>query len=312
MKLTIANLILSTFISITVFSQDGLSKEPFAATEISAELKKVERSRDSSHHVYYMNYWLSGAFSIIATAADIYAIPNIIKNKQGLTENEIAGLNKNIHSGFDRWALELNPSDREDYYLASDLTLPVIIAGTGLLALDKNIKKDWMRLLFMYYELHSITFSIYNFSFFGPAFQNKLRPVVYYEELDLGLRKGGNQRNSMYSGHTASAAASTFFMVKVYCDYHPEIGNKKILLYTLASIPPLIEGYLRMKALTHFPSDIMIGFAIGAVAGIAVPDIHKIRNKQIVLGIVPTPVGPGISIGWKPDYERKGIKTIIE
>ena len=292
-------------LTITMLHANAQDQSGNLRNDISSNKQFELKTQDTVHHVYNMNYWVSGTFSLIATAANIYAIPNIIKAKRELTDAEIAGLNRDIFSGFDMWALELNPSKRAEFYKASDLALPVIIAGTGALAFDKNIKKDWLRLLVMYYELHAVTFSTYNFSFFGPSFQNKLRPVVYYEELPLDLRKGGNQRNSMYSGHTATASASTFFMVKVYCDYHPEIGKKKYLLYAIASVPPLIEGYLRMKALAHFPSDIMIGFTIGAVAGVVIPDLHKIRNKNISIGLVPTPVGPGISIGWQPNYEKK-------
>jgi hypothetical protein len=259
-------------------------------------------------HLYRMNYWVSGTFSLVATAADIYAIPTIIKSKQDLTDDEIKGLNRDAFSGFDRWALDLDASKRNDYYKASDYTMPVIVASAGLLMLDKKINKDWARLLMMYYELHALTFSIYNFSFFGPAFQNKLRPVVYYEDWPMDERKGGNQRNSMYSGHTATAAAATFFMVKVYSDYHPEIGNKKYLLYGLAVIPPLAEGYLRVKALAHFPSDAMMGIVIGAACGVIVPSLHRFRDRDISIGLVPTPVGPGVSLSWHPSYKTVSYK----
>lgn len=258
---------------------------------------------DNNGHVYKMNYWVSVPFCLVATAADIYAIPTIIKSKRDLSDDEIKALDPDIYSGFDRWALDLDPSRRNDFYKASDYVLPAIVASTGVLMADKQIKKDWLRLLVMYYETHAFTFSLYNFSFFGPAFQNKYRPVVYYPEWPMDERQGGNQRNSMYSGHTASAVASTFFMVKVYSDYHPEIGNKKFLLYGLASIPPLVEGYLRVKALAHFPSDVMVGFAIGAACGIIVPSLHRFREKDISVGLIPTPAGPGINLSWRPRYK---------
>ena len=256
-------------------------------------------SKDTERHIYRVNYWTSSAICAVATATDIYAIPNVIKSKKDLTDDELKGLNPSVLSSFDRWALDQDPNKRLDYAAASDYTLPVIIVLPSLLAFDKQIKKDWFRILLMYYEMHSITFSIYNYSFFGPAFQNKLRPVVYYEDLPLGQRIGGNNRNSMYSGHTATAIASTFFMVKVYCDYHPEIGRKKYLLYTIATIPPLIEGYLRVKALAHFPSDVMIGMAIGVACGILVPEVHRFKNQKMNIGLTGTPAGPGINFSYK-------------
>jgi membrane-associated phospholipid phosphatase len=273
----------------------------FAAQQLRAQTNM----KDSAKHIYRMNYILSGSFCLVATAADIYAIPNIIKSKQPLTDGEFASLNTSVLSGFDRFAVQRNPALRDEFYKASDLVLPGIIAATGALAFDKQIKKDWFRILVMYYEMHSITFSIYNYSFLGPAFQNKLRPYVYYDYFTRDERKGGNNRNSMYSGHTATAMASTFFMVKVYSDYHPEIGNKKYLLYGLASIPAIIEGYLRVEALAHFPSDGMIGLGVGALCGIAVPALHKIRIHNVSLGASID--GPGIGLKWQPEYNKKKV-----
>lgn len=260
---------------------------------------------DSTGHVYHVNYAISSAFCAVATAANVYAIPTIIKGKRDLTPEELAAANPDIFSGFDRMALNCDPSARNQYYKVSDLALPGIIVATGALAFDKKIKKDWFRLLVMYYETHAVTFSIYNFSFLGPAFQNKLRPFVYYNYFTADERRGGNQRNSMYSGHTASASAATFFLVKVYSDYHPEIGNRKYLYYGLASIPPLVEGFFRMKALAHFPSDVMVGFGVGAICGVAVPALHRIRHQSLSLGITDTPVGPGLVCNWKIGPKQK-------
>lgn len=250
--------------------------------------------------IYKMNYWGAGLFSVAATVANLIAIPTIIHNKKELTPQELQAANSHIFNSLDKWALELDPSKRESYYQASDFVLPGIVAVSGAtFLLNKTMKKDWLKLLMMYYEMHAITFAIYDFSFFGPAFQNKLRPIVYYPYFSVDERKGGNQRNSMYSGHTASAVASTFFAVKVYCDYHPGIGGKKYLLYGLASVPPLVEGYLRVKALAHFPSDVMIGFVIGAVCGVVVPEAHRIKIPGVQLNTYFNGQSGGARLCWK-------------
>ncbi|MFL5787823.1 MAG: phosphatase PAP2 family protein [Flavisolibacter sp.] len=263
-------------------------------------------------HLYKMHYGFTIPFALIATGANLYAIPKIIHAKQNLTDVELQSLNPSIFSAIDRWALNLNPANRDKFYKTSDIVLPVIIASAGTLAFDKQIRKDWWRILMMYYEMHAVTFTIYNFSPFGPAFQNKLRPVVYYDYFTLDERRGGNQRNSMYSGHVASGTASTFFMVKVYSDYHPELGGKKYLLYALASIPPLFEGYLRVKALAHFPSDVMIGYIIGAFTGITVPQLHKFKDQQLHLGLNYSSGGPGINLVWNPSFHKKLLPDFIK
>jgi membrane-associated phospholipid phosphatase len=250
--------------------------------------------------VYRMNYWISGGFSALATVGNIYAIPNILHAKPQLTPEELAGLNRNVPNGLDRWALRLDPTQREAFYKASDIFLPALMLAGGAVTLDKRVRKDWLKMLVMHYEVQAVAFSLYNFSFFGPAFQNKIRPVSYYDYFPEGLRRGGNQRNSFFSGHVAQSTAATFFFVKVYTDYHPEIGKRRFLYYGLASIPPLVQGYLRMRALAHFPSDILAGYAIGAVCGIAIPALHRYRIKNVQGGVTWTPTGPGLGITWKP------------
>jgi membrane-associated phospholipid phosphatase len=154
----------------------------------------------------------------------------------------------------------------------------------------------------MYAETQIIVNNIYLYSPFGPLFQNRLRPAVYYDALGTsGARMTAWNRSSFYSGHVASAAAATFFTVKIFCDYHPELGSMKYLLYGAAAIPPLIVGYFRMKALDHFPSDILVGFGVGALCGIVIPEIHRIKIENVSMGLYSSPIGTGISLKWQPD-----------
>ena len=278
----------------------------FVALQFSSRAQ--EDSTVQREKVYKVNPWVSGTISLVGTATNIWAIDNIIHNKKDLTDQELESLRPDILNSFDRWALDLDPSKREKNYKASDYFLPATVAASAILTLtQKDIRKDWKDILLMYYEMHAVTFNIYNFSFFGPNFQNRVRPVAYYDYFSDEERKGGNQRNSMYSGHTASSAASTFFAVKVYSDYHPEIGNKKILLYGLASVPPLVEGYLRVKALAHFPSDNLIGFAIGAACGIIVPELHKRAHPAVELSLKDTPFGEQLALKWNIGTKKKSV-----
>jgi hypothetical protein len=257
--------------------------------------------------IYKINTLRSGVFSIVATAANLYAIPTIIHGKRDMTDAELNALNPLSPNGIERWALKQNPANRESFSKASDITLPAIIFSAAALGFDKKIRKDWAKLLLMYYEMHAFTFALYDFSPFGPAFQNKLRPVAYYNYFSPEERKRGNNRNSLYSGHVASAAASTFFMVKVYSDYHPEIGNKRFLLYSLAALPPLVEGYLRVKALAHFPSDVVVGFIIGAVCGVGLPEMHRKKAQPIKLGLYSNGESNGLKLAWNFTTKQKNL-----
>jgi hypothetical protein len=256
--------------------------------------------------LYHVNYPVVGAIIAVGMTSDFFAISRI-KGKADMSDAELLFLNsdaqKNLINSIDRWALRQKASDRDRYKKISDDGQVLIYLLPGFLMLNKNISKDWLDLLLMYVEGHTITFTFYNYSFLGPTFQNRYRPMTYYSEFSNTARESGNNRNSFYSGHVASCTYSTFFMTKVYCDYHPDMGAAKYLWYIAASIPPVLMGYARIKALDHFPSDDAVGFALGAVIGIVIPEIHKHPcYKNISLGMFTSPDAVGLSIHWKlPD-----------
>ena len=309
MKKFLTKLIAATIIGapvpISVAAQTSSADSTNATTDtpaVQAQYTAAENVPKAKYHLYRMNYWVTGSLCVAASAANVYAIPNLIKGKPDLTDQEMQGINKNAVPWFDKWALQQDPSKRAMFMKTSDYVLPGIIVIPGFLAFDKHVRKDWARILLMYYEMHSLTFSLYNYSFFGPTFQNKYRPVEYYTELPKATRVGGNNRNSMYSGHVATATGSMFFMVKVYSDYHPEIGQKKYLLYALATLPGFFMSYLRVEGLEHFPSDCMVGMTIGAVCGVLIPEVHKFKNHKLVIGPSSSPTGGvGLNMLWNID-----------
>jgi hypothetical protein len=284
-----------------VFYTHGFCSTPNSTVKIKDSI--VKTVKPVKIKVYHVNYFVEGAIIAVGMAGDILAIPRL-KNKASLSDEELAFANtdeqKNLINSIDRWALHQPTSDRTLWKKISDDGEIGIFLLPSLLLIDKNIRKDWLHLLFMYVEGHTVTFTFYNYSPLGPYFQNRYRPAVYYFELGPDAQKNSNNRNSFYSGHVASCAYSTFFMVKVYCDYHPNIGAVKYLLYLEASVPPLVIGYARIRSLDHFPSDIAVGFGLGAIIGIVVPALHKYRfNKYFSIGLDTSPDEVGLSIRWK-------------
>lgn len=258
---------------------------------------------DTSSHVYKVNYWITGGFDAVATVANVLSI-NRIYGKPSMSDADFAKLNKNSFSKFDRRAFKQDPSKRNQYEQDSYYTMGGTILLPLLLGFDKAIMKDWKKIILMYYEMHMVTFGIYNFSPIGPSFVDKYRPMVYYDELSFDVRRTGKNQSSFYSGHVASTLGSTFFMVKVYSDYHPEIGWKKYLLYGAATLPSLLLADLRVKALKHFPSDNMVGLGVGMVCGIVVPELHKMKNNNLSLGMFSTGDATGLSLKWSPKFNH--------
>ncbi|MDP9041774.1 MAG: phosphatase PAP2 family protein [Bacteroidota bacterium] len=278
----------------------GISHAAFSQPADSAVMNKR----------YHVNYLTIGVFSAGALTADYFAIRHF-QAKPQISDAEILALNTDGINSIDRWALHQNPANRSTYNKISDyIQPPMFILLPALLGLDKKIRKDWLDILFMYMEGHIITHTTYAYSWFGPMFQNRYRPLTYYTELPLAERKKEGNRNSLFSGHVGSTAFTSFFIVKVYCDYHPELGSAKYLLYTAALIPPVTMGYFRVRALAHFPSDDLVGLTLGAAIGIIVPELHKFQNKGITMGMFCTPDATGLSLCWKLPVHKEGNNEV--
>ncbi|MEI7662916.1 MAG: phosphatase PAP2 family protein, partial [Bacteroidota bacterium] len=255
--------------SVLVFSLSGFCQPADSVMKTKVNTK-----------VYRVNYFVEGAIIGVGMVSDYFAIGRL-KSKDKISPEELAFANsdqqKHLINSIDQWSLHQKASDRALYKKISDYGEIGIFLLPSLLMIDKNVRKDWLHILFMYVEGHTITFSFYNYSPLGPSFINRYRPFVYSSHIPAEERMNNNNtRNSFFSGHVGSCAYSTFFMAKVYCDYHPDAGAVKYLVYLAAAVPPLAIGYARIKSLDHFPSDVAVGFGLGALIGIVVPALHKL------------------------------------
>jgi len=304
-KKTIPNFVL-ILCTLLFFGHAGRCQSPD-----SARLGGPARSFDTSGSAalqgkrYHVNKISGSIILAIGLGTDAFAISRI-KDKRDISTAELQALNPDHVNFFDRWALHQNPTGYKNYSRISDIIEPpLFVLLPAALALDKKIpKKDWLDIFFMYAEGHTITFTFYNYSWLGPTAHDRFRPLTYYTQLPLAARQDGGNRNSFYSGHTASMAFTSFFVAKVFCDYHPDLGFGKVLIYTAAAIPPVVMGYFRVRSLAHFPSDCLVGLALGTGVGIAVPALHKSKYKNISLSLFSSPDATGLNFCWTiPDHK---------
>lgn len=269
----------------------------FGAISLSSSPSSGQSGADSTVHIYRFNRWLSGAISLGAAAGGILTIP--VRSKSAITDAELLALDRSKVPSFDTWSLHQNAAlipTFEDYSLV--LQVGMAAAPLGLL-FDPSIRKEWGDIMLMAVEVNAVVVSIYAISPLGPVFQSRYRPVVYYPDAPVSLHNGNN-KNSFYSGHVASASAAAFFMAKVYSDYHPELGADKYWLYGAALIPSLAMGYFRLKALDHFPSDVLVGLSVGTLCGVLIPEIHRIGNRNLDVGIYTAPGSTGLTLHFMP------------
>lgn len=227
--------------------------------------------------VYHYNYAWEIPATVVGYGLDLYGL-EILEDKPRLDSMKVVGLNANDIWWFDRPATRQNPDQYETNQLISDIGMNVSLFLPALLALDDDIRKDWLDVLLIYLETQAIGANLYLWG--GPVTNDRIRPFVYNPDYSWEMKLGSGTQDSFFSGHTSWTAGASFFMAKVYSDYHPELGNKKYWFFATAAIPPAFVGYFRFRAGKHFPTDILTGFAIGAATGILVPHFHKNKKKK--------------------------------
>lgn len=231
--------------------------------------------------IYRVNTWWSIGIGVAGTLTDYIGVQRLL-DKDPITEAELIQLNRTDVPRFDRSALDFKIDNYERNIKQSDFLYIGTFFAPGLLFLDKKISKHWFDIFLMYYEAQIIGSNLYSWTPLGPQWIDRLRPIAFYDELDMSARISGNNRNSFFSGHTSLTATATFFMAKVYHDYHPNLKRKRWLSYSIASLPVALTGFMRVKGLKHFPSDAVIGACIGAAVGVLIPELHRKRQWNIM------------------------------
>ena len=239
------------------------------------------RSQLFESEVYNVNPYIDGAITAAAAATSYWGMV-IVDRKVPLDSNDIARLNANDINRFDRSATQQDPNYMHKAWKISDVGMRGSMMMPVLLMLDREIRNDWAPVILLYLETQAIVGNLYSW---GAAIHiDRIRPLVYHPEVAYEEKTFIRNKKSFYSGHASTSAAGCFFTAKVYCDYHPELGNKKFFIYGLALLPPAFTGFYRYKGMKHFPTDVLTGIAAGAATGILVPHLHKHRkNKDLTL-----------------------------
>jgi hypothetical protein len=105
----------------------------------------------------------------------------------------------------------------------------------------------------------------------------RVRPYAYNPNVPEHLKYKPDTWHSFFSGHTSISTSACFFTAQVYSDLYPDSRWKPLVWGTAIALPATV-GYFRYKGGKHFPTDILTGFAVGAISGLVVPYLHKKRG----------------------------------
>ncbi|HYD20421.1 MAG TPA: phosphatase PAP2 family protein [Flavipsychrobacter sp.] len=228
-----------------------------------------EQARDI-HRMYTLKPAVDIPIIATGTLWSAYAFTKIY-SKDKIPDEKVAGLRTEDINAFDRWAAgNSSPSmdANSNYLFYGSIPLP------GLLFIDKDIRKDAWPVTALYWESFAITGMLYTGSAY---FIDRYRPETYDTRQPVAHRTSGNNKNAFLAGHVAVVANATFFMAKIYSDYHPH-SNWKWAFWGGATLATGTMIYMRHAAGKHFPTDLIAGTALGTLSGILVPHFHKTRH----------------------------------
>ena len=128
--------------------------------------------------------------------------------------------------------------------------------------------------------------------YFVPGYNVKLLRLIdeSADAMDVAA-----QGYSFPSGHAASAVAAYGSLAA-----HEK---KRKLLWVLAIVLPLLVGFSRVHVGAHFPTDVICGWALGAVIVALIPWLRrKIKNRWVFYGILLLSSVPGFFFCTSNDY----------
>jgi len=280
---------------LNVFSLLFIATFAIAQQDTMIRYQQVSTSKRNDvgvrNNVYKYKPAIDLPYTAAAIAFDLFAFGKIY-NKDAPTAGDIDNLNKSNINGFDRWAADVykgeEPANTSDLLFYASMPLPL------LLFFDHDIRKDIGTVSLLYLETMSTNGIFYT----GSALAwDRYRPFTYIRtsnttdpalvELRNDRQLNGNARNAFLGGHPSLVATSTFFIAKVYSDYHPD-SKYKWVFYTGAAVATTYTAYLRHLSGRHFPSDLIVGSAVGTLTGILIPHFHKRKQfKNPNLSIIP-------------------------
>jgi membrane-associated phospholipid phosphatase len=199
----------------------------------------------------------------------------ILLNLDPLTKEQIEELNADDINSFDRAFIGPYSSD----YLGDVLQYTTYLLPLTFLV-DNDTKSDFGDLALMYGEVLLLNTSINGIV---KGLSKRTRPYVYDIKSPSDEKTNIDARLSFYSGHTSNTASISFFTAKVFSEYLTN-NTAKVLIWSAAVLIPAVTGFSRVNTNWHFPTDVIVGYIVGAAIGYLVPLIHKRENhnsKQI-------------------------------
>jgi len=101
------------------------------------------------------------------------------------------------------------------------------------------------------------------------------RPYVYGRSSFDGDLFTRDAQKSFFSGHSSQTAVHYYLGAKMFNDFYPD-SNWKPAVWATAAIIPAITAWKRVQAGKHFVTDVLVGYVVGALVGVLIPEVHRV------------------------------------
>jgi membrane-associated phospholipid phosphatase len=108
------------------------------------------------------------------------------------------------------------------------------------------------------------------------------RPRVYNSETSLEDRTDANSERSFFSGHVANTMAASVAALRTFQRLRKPVVGWTMFGVGLAGTS--LVGVSRVAAGAHFPSDVLVGAAMGAGIGLVLPAVHASGARVLPYG----------------------------
>ncbi len=229
-------------------------------------------------------FGLGGALSLTAHRIDA--------KLSAPTRSEIAELSISAISDFDRGAIRNSSADYAA--LSNQLLRAGLVAAPLSLVAQRPARRRMLGIGLMLGQAMLLNDGITKTT---KVAVKRARPLLYNDDYDLSYKTRVDAKLSFFSGHTSAAATLSFFSAKVFHDLHPD-SKLRPYVWVAAGLLPAATGFARYRAGKHFPTDILVGYAVGAGIGILVPQLHKRPTRRMRMNPFFGGGGVGVSMVW--------------
>lgn len=105
------------------------------------------------------------------------------------------------------------------------------------------------------------------------------RPRVYGDKAPLEDRSDANAARSFFSGHVANTVSASVAALRTF----QRLGEPGLgwAMFSVGMAGSTLVGVSRVAAGSHFPSDVLVGAALGAGVGLALPAMHDLPVRAV-------------------------------